>query len=136
MIRDLGIFDVTRLKELHGLGKWQYELPNPMGSEILARRGYETDINGKPTIVQAILARRTVELYMLSDPIWETPKWRLEVLKKLHSDVEQQLAAQGVEDVFVWVPPQVDNFRKRLEGTFGWAPVPWFCMTTFVKKAG
>ncbi len=79
-------------------------------------------------VVQALLAKPTVEMYFLSDPEWRNPAWRLQGLTKLHEVVRLDLNGKGIEQVHAWLPPQIaDSFGQRLVRDFGWEKSPWPC---------
>lgn len=127
MIRTLNFADGEKLKELHAKQGFAYSLPSLDVMEV--KRGYEVD--GR--IVAAILCRPTVELYMLSDPSWNSPRWRYEALQALHEDIRKELASAGYEDGFAWIPPQKEkSFIRRLCKSFGWVRAPWACVTRSV----
>lgn len=83
----------------------------------------------------AILARPTVELYMLVDKDAGTPAQRLEGLKLLHESVRRELEAKGFEDGNMWLPPEIEkSFSRRLCRDFGWAKNLWPCYTRKVRQ--
>jgi len=113
---------LTRLFEEHG---FSYVLPDRR--EFVAAQ--VIDDNG---VQMAILARPTVELYMLSNPTWKTPQMRFEALSKLHESMRLELRSKGFRDVHVWVPPQKKSFVQRLKKSFGWTgdgSPEWTCLT-------
>jgi len=80
--------------------------------------------------VQAIAARPTVELYLIGDPNWRTPKWRLLVVEALFHRITDVLRSLGYTDCHAWLPPSVERaFGRRMERDFGWLRSRWksFC---------
>lgn len=103
-----------------GLG---YNLPNLDAMKV--KRGFEQD--GK--IVAAVMCRPTVEIYLVCDPSWQSPRWRYEVMKVLQDDVERQLWREGFTDAVLWIAPEKEkSFARRLKRCFGWIDVPLKCM--------
>ena len=124
-VRQCNSADQPRLKELFDSQGFTYQLPSL--KEFVAAQA--VDENG---VVMAILARPTVELYMLSDPSWKTPAMRFEALRKLHESMRLELRGKGFRDVHVWIPPQKKSFVQRLKKSFGWTgdgSPEWTCLT-------
>lgn len=122
-VRQVESLDWPRLRQLFEAQGFDYELPSR--DEFVA--GHAIDDNGIP---MAILARPTVELYMLADPNWKTPQWRFEALRKLHESLRLELRAKGFRDVHVWLPPQKEkSFGRRLMRSFGWNQPLWKCFS-------
>ena len=76
-------------------------------------------------IVQAVLARPTIELYFLMDAEWKSPALRMEALRAIHEAMRRELHGKGFEDAHVWIPPQKKNFVSRLIRSFGWTRSTW-----------
>lgn len=124
-IRPIESSDFPRIQEFFERQGFSYQLPDR--GEFVA--GQVIDDNGA---VMAILARPTVELYMLSDPDWATPAMRFEALRKIHESMRLELRAKGFRDVHIWVPPQKKSFVQRLKKSFGWTgdgSPEWTCLT-------
>lgn len=123
-VRDCEPSDLPRLQELFNQHGFEYDLPDL--SRMLSAKVVESD----GAIVQAILARTTVEVYMLGDQQWSTPALRFAALQKIHEAMRQELVIKGIEDVHCWLPPQVaKSFGRRLRHSFGWAKPLWEHMT-------
>jgi hypothetical protein len=126
-VRDVTASDETRLRELFRKQSFEYDFPDLEEPQFIAKRVI-CDADG--TVVMAVAARRTVELFMLADPQWNTPRMRLEALKLIHDDMRKELTRLGVHDVHAWLPPQVArSFGRRLMRLFGWKRPLWtdFC---------
>lgn len=123
-IRTLASADVLRLQELFEQQGFDYELPDLR--TMVASQGIED----QGTLVQAVLARPTVELYFLVDEHWRNPAWRLEALRKIHESMRRELNGKGFEDVHVFLPPQkARSFARRLMNEFGWTEPLWKPLT-------
>lgn len=123
-LRTLETTDQARILELFAHQNFTYDMPDLR--EFVAAQVLEAD--GK--IVQAVLARPTVELYFLGDPGWRTPQWRLEALKKIHESMRLELHSKGFADVHVFLPPEKEkSFGRRLMRQFHWTRPLWRCLT-------
>ncbi len=123
--RDLQSADLPRLQELFAAQGFEYEFPDLQSAQFIVKRVLVDD-NG--VILGAIAARQTVELFLLADPTWQTPRWRLEALRLQHEDMRQQLAVRGIRDAHAWLPPQICRaFGRRLLKSFGWRKQMWDC---------
>jgi hypothetical protein len=69
----------------------------------------------------AILARRTCELYFLSDVTDpQPPALKFAYFRELHEAMRDELREKGYEDGHCWVPPQCKAFARRLMRKLGW----------------
>lgn len=112
--------DVPRMQEIFSQQGFDYEFPNVrmmVAAQVLEEDGQ---------IVQAVLARPTVELYFLSDGRWRSPRWRLEAFRRIHESMRRELVGKGVRDVHCWLPPEIaKSFGGRLMRDFGWTKPTW-----------
>ena len=116
------MIDWQRLQEIFEAQGFDYTLPPE--SAFLESSTFVAD----GQIQMAILARPTVELYMLSDKGWGTPGMRFLALRAVHEDMRKKLVARGIQDAHVWLPPEVERpFGSRLRRSFQWAPSRWKC---------
>ena len=123
--------DIPRLKEIHDRQCMPYDFPDLTDQEFVTRL-VVVDDNDIPVV--AGLARKTVEVYGLIDPSWETPAWRFEALVKLHEAMRHELGRQGYHDAHAWIPPNlVKSFARKLKHLFGWKADPW---RSFCRKTG
>jgi hypothetical protein len=124
LVRTLDTADTPRLEELFEQQGFDYELPNVR--EMVAAQGLED----QGELVQAVLARPTVELYFLADQHWRNPAWRLAGLRKIHESMRLELHGKGFEDVHVFLPPEkARSFAQRLMNDFGWTQPLWTPLT-------
>ena len=122
-VRDATAEDWDGVKALFSAQGFDYELPD-LDSFLAVK--IATDSQGTPRM--AILARPTVELYMLSDASWEIPGWRFSALKVLHEVMRVALKALGIQDAHAWLPPQIERtFGGRLKRSFQWGKSRWQC---------
>lgn len=136
-VRDCELSDLPRLQELFNQHGFAYDLPDL--SRMLSAKVVEAD----GAIVQAILARTTVEMYMLGDRQWATPALRFAALQKVHEAMRQELVTKGIEDVHAFLPPSIaKSFSSRLMRSFHWTKPLWTALTRptaphqFFRKAG
>lgn len=122
-IRQVRESDAPRLRELFDAQGFDYALPDFRSPEFMACL-VVCDERDQPVLV--VGARRTVELYLLSDPKWATPRWRLEALKLMHTAMQERLAQIGIQDAHIWIPPAIcKSFGRRLMRCFGWRRQLW-----------
>lgn len=115
--------DLLRLKELFERQGFTYDFPDLRA--MVAALAAVAD--GK--IVQAVLARPTVELYFLIDGQWRNPSWRMEALRQLHEAMRRELHGKGFEDAHTWIPPEKKSFVSRLMRSFDWTRPQWTSLT-------
>ena len=119
--------DVEQLREMHKEQGWAYDFPDLDEAQFVVKKVIR-DEGGE--LVGAVVARKTVEVYLLGNPTWRTPRWRLEALKVLHEGIRIELARQGYADGHCWLPPQVkEGFARRLMKMFGWQLNEWRCLS-------
>lgn len=130
-IRVLDNSDRPRILELFESQNFTYDLPDLrsfVAAQVLEDEGQ---------IIQAVLARPTVELYFLGDPEWRTPQWRMEALRKIHESMRLELRGKGFEDVHVFLPPEKEkSFGRRLMKSFHWTRPLWTCLTRPTAAVG
>jgi hypothetical protein len=112
-IREYTDADFTALKKLHNGSGFDYVLP-PMES-FYSKRVVDNDRLG-----MAVLQRLSSEVYLICDPDWRTPAWRLEAIRQLHSVCTTDALLAGAQEAHVFLPPDMRNFGKRLV-RFGWS---------------
>lgn len=123
MIRKLRADDIPVLREIHEAQGHPYPFPDLTSYQF---EGVYVAVNENDRPVQAIAARRTVEVYFLGDPNWKTPGWRLETFRRLHLAAHEAMLALGYEDANCWIPPAVEKaFGRRLVKIFGWKKSIW-----------
>lgn len=115
--------DFPRLKELFHAQGFTYEFPK--ARDIVAKQVICDSFSNEPVL--GILARQTVELYMLADRDWRTPAYRFCALDLMHERMRVELEEKGISDAHVWIPPERKNFGRRLMRDFGWRKNVWDC---------
>ncbi|MGH9735423.1 MAG: hypothetical protein ACRD8A_12645 [Candidatus Acidiferrales bacterium] len=120
-IREYSSNDLDRVRELHALAGFDYELPE-LGSDSIAAARVVDDEG----VQMAAILRWTTEAFLLVNGQWRTPGWRWLAMNELHEKVRTAAAAKGVEDSFCWLPPRIERaFGNRLSA-LGWAKErPW-----------
>lgn len=123
MIRAYRPSDEAALRAIHAEQGFDYAFPDlSQFVEIMVA----VDENDVP--VQAVLARKTVEIYFLADKGWRTPAWRMRLFTDIHLAMHKRLLELGFTDAHAWIPPQiVKSFGRRLKRVFGWVESRWTC---------
>ncbi len=134
MIRPYRPSDEPILRALHEAQGFDYPFPDLSHVQFIGIVVF-CDENDIP--VQAIAARKTVEVYLLSNPNWRTPAWRMNVFCQLQLVIHQFLFSQGFTDVHAFLPPKIAKaFGKRLRRDFGWIPSTWQSFCKYLNQAG
>lgn len=122
-VRECQESDLPRLREIFAKQGFEYDFPDLAAAQFVAK---QVVVDDNDVVQMAVCARQTVELYMLADGEWSTPKWRFEALKAIHESMRKDLAAKGFEDAHLWLPPQlVKSFSRRLMRCFRWRRPVW-----------
>jgi len=122
-VREYTPFDLSWLLELHKTSAYEYEMPDLSSPSFVVKKVL---ISEDGSISMGAFLRKTTEAFLICDPSWRTPRWRLEGLRCLHDVVQRDAEAKGIESVHCWIPPEIEaRFRNRLED-FGWRKErPW-----------
>lgn len=113
LVREYTEADLGTIKELHGFA----DLPNLSSEEFFSRRV----IGDSESIGMASFMRLTSEVFLVCNPTWRTPAWRLEAIRQLCFTGNADAKAQGVKEVVGFVSPKIaKSFGRRLKG-LGWA---------------
>lgn len=130
MIREYRASDEPVLRALHEAQGHDYPFPDLNHPQFVGIM-VATDENDVP--VQAIAARKTVEIYMLGNPNWRTPAWRMKLLVELHGGMHRVLVGLGFTDAHCWLPPAVEKaFGRRLIRDFGWIKSGWTSLCKYL----
>lgn len=133
MIRPFQMRDSAALKFMFMKQGFEYECPDFGDPSLISKTVLEKD--GK--VSMAILARLTAEAYFLIDPEVGSPQEKWEAFKGLHEASRLDCYARGLDDIYCWVPPQIQKpFGRRLL-RLGWAHNLWpvFNRSLHVKTA-
>lgn len=133
-IRPYRASDEPILRALHEAQGFDYPFPDLSHPQFV---GIVVAADENDVPVQAIAARKTVEVYMLGDPNWRTPAWRLRVFAQLHGSIHRLVFSQGFTDAHAFLPPKIARaFGKRLQRNFGWVPSTWQSFCRYLNKDG
>lgn len=117
LVREYTDADFGRLQQLHSQSSFDYKLPT-LSKDVFFSRRLVGD--GKSIGMGAFL-KHTAEAYLICDPDWRTPAWRMEALRQLCLVCNEDAKSQGVREVEAFLPPEVERkFGKRLSH-MGWA---------------
>lgn len=109
--------DFQRIKDLHTRSGLGYTLPT-LSSEVFYSRRV---IQDSDSIGMATFMRLTSEVYLVCDPEWRNPAWRMEALRQLHFECNRDAKEQGVKEVCAFLPPEMQKkFGRRLT-KMGWS---------------
>lgn len=123
-VRDLRDSDLPRLEALHRQQGYDYVFPDLSQPQFRAK---QVLVDDRDRPIMAVMARQTVEIYLLCDPEYGTPGLRWMGIKALHLSISRILKALGFSDVHAWIPPQIEKqFTRRLK-RMGWTKAVWNC---------
>jgi hypothetical protein len=106
--------DLESIKALHEKSGLKYSLP-PMDT-FFSRRVVDSEHG----VGMVSLLKLTAEAYLICDPEWRNPAWRMNALQGLHAVCNEDARQKGVVEAVAFIPPSIEKtFRKRLE-RFGW----------------
>lgn len=133
-IRAYRASDEPILRAIHEAQGHDYPFPDLSHSQFVGIM-VAADANDVP--VQAIAARKTLEIFMLGDPKWRTPAWRLRVFSELQEVLHRAMFSQGFTDAHAFLPPKIArSFGKRLQRDFGWIPSKWQSFCKYLNEGG
>jgi|SRR5208283_2742192 len=111
-VREFTANDLRRIEELHRNSGYEYVLPPVLSDQSFFSRRIVGDAED---VAAAAFLRLTAEPYLIVNPNWRTPAWRMEALRKIHEACRQDAIRKGVGEVTAFLPPQVEKrFGKRL----------------------
>jgi hypothetical protein len=126
MIRDLREEDVLDLIAIHRANGLPANCLPAFSHPLFAVKRI-VDIEGK--LAMGGFLKVTSEVYLLLDHTVGSPEERMEWLRELSKDLEKCAFEKGLEDLTLWVPPEVESsFGKRLED-LGYRKSPWSSYT-------
>jgi hypothetical protein len=131
-LRDFKPSDYEAVRELYQKQGFCYDLPDM--AEFMAVQ-VVVDETDTPFIILA--ARPTVEMFLIMDKEWATPRWRFEAFKLIHEAMRAKLFQAGITDAHCWLPPEIEkSFAKRLMRGFGWVMQLWPCYSRKTTPSG
>jgi hypothetical protein len=117
IVREYTDGDFGAIKRLYEKSGFNYSLPSLSSEEFFSRRV----IGDTAGVAMACFLRRTAECYVVANPEWRTPAWRLEALRQLHIAAFSDAREAKVQELIGFLPPQVEkSFGRRLKRDFGW----------------
>lgn len=106
--------DFDRIKEMHEKSGLNYSLP-PMDT-FFSRRV----VDSEDGVGMVSLLKLTAEAYLICDPNWRTPAWRMSALQGIDAVCNEDARQKGVLEAVAFIPPSIEKtFRRRLE-RMGW----------------
>jgi len=114
IVREYTDSDLARIKEMHKQSGLKYPFPDMDG--LFSRRVVES--GGEIEMVS--LLKLTAEAYLICDPEWRTPAWRMEALRQLDMAANEDARHMGVVEAVAFIPPIVEKRFKRRLKKMGW----------------
>jgi len=134
-IREYKEEDFERVRELHELSGFKYQLPELSLPSVFSRLVVATSSG----VEMAAFLQRTAQVYLICDPGWKTPAWRYDALHALHCASYRNAQREGIAEVNAFVVPRIKKqFGSRLR-RMGWRYYPdgkeWHCYTFPIEQA-
>lgn len=127
IIRDCEAQDLDVIRVIHSEMPCHFDLPDLASHNIvLAKALCDGD-----RVTMAGFLRKTTEAYLVCDPKWRTPRWRLEALGLLVNAIAGASKEKDIEDTHVWV--QSKRFGERLM-QLGWEKPLWHNYTYRIRS--
>lgn len=120
-LRPYQLSDGIALRRMFEKQGFEYDCPDFNDPGLISKTIFES--SGLPRM--AIIARLTAEAYFLVDKDFGTPieKWR--AFLELHEAARKDCFTRGLDDIFCWIPPQIEkSFGRRLL-RIGWGKNKW-----------
>lgn len=116
IVREYEEADLAKIESLHRDSGFRYELPDFSSPQFFSRRV----VSDESGIAMAGFLQLTAQTFLVCDPRWRTPAWRMEALRQLHAACHRDAAEQGVAEVNAFLPPIISSkFGRRLK-KLGW----------------
>lgn len=116
--------DLEQVKRLHAGYGFDAKLPTLSREAFFSRRV----IKDGDTVRMAAFMRHAAEAFVVCDPEWRGPAWRLEALRQLTQQGNSDARDAGVKVVYAFISHNSPRFTKRL-ATIGWAPEDFQCVS-------
>lgn len=131
-VREYSDDDFERVKALHHLSGFGYALPAFSSKEFFSRRV----VSDESGVAMAAFLRRSAEAFLICNPNWRNPAWRMEALRQLHGVSREDAAENNIAEVNAFLPPDVaKRFGRRLS-RLGWQlydNAEWKCYSFEVR---
>jgi hypothetical protein len=112
IVRNYEESDLEQIKRLHRHSGHGYTLPSSLSGEEFVSRRIACDEN---QLGMAAFLRLTAESYLICDPDWRNPAWRMEALRQLTDVCRKDAMEHGVKEVNAFLVPKIEKqFGKRL----------------------
>jgi hypothetical protein len=115
IIREYTDTDLDCLKDLHKRSGFKYPFPDV--ADFFSRRVVESGEG----IGMVSLLKLTAEAYLICDPDWRTPAWRMEALNQIQIVANHDAKDKGVVEAVAFIPPNIESTFKRRLKQMGWS---------------
>ncbi len=120
VIRDWEPSDLQEIERIHENSGIPYQLPNIQSPLFLVKKVLEVEGRVRMCVGGYI----TCEAYLWIDntDAWADPEQKLVAIKELERVATEEARAKGLEEVILWLPPEMDRFGRRLVEDLGFSP--------------
>ncbi|MBU6231681.1 hypothetical protein KGP36_03350 [Patescibacteria group bacterium] len=129
-VREYKESDLDRLKELYHNSGFDYYLPGM--NEFFSKRV----VDSPDGIAMAAFLKLNAEAYLICDPKWRNPAWRMEALRQLESVCREDAVEKGAMEAVSFIPPQLNKTFGRRLSKMGWSPCrpEWQCYFKVIQN--
>jgi hypothetical protein len=114
IIREYAESDLNCIQDLHKRSGFKYPFPDM--DDFFSRRVVESGDG----IGMVSLLKLTAEAYLICDPEWRTPAWRMEALRQIQDVANDDAKERGVVEAVAFIPPALEKTFKRRLKKMGW----------------
>lgn len=132
IIREYTEADYAQIKELHSASGFGYSLPSLSSESFFSRR----IIGDDKSVAMAAFLKLSAETYLIADPQWRTPAWRMEALRQLQVVSASDAQQAGAHEMNAFLPPQIGKSFGRRLNKMGWTNYhgeEWRCYSLRVR---
>ena len=127
LIRSYTTADLARMKQLHEMQGFDYEMPDLERPEFIIR----SVIENSQGVEAGLFLRKTAEVYLLMQAM--TKKAGLGRIGIFEKEIIPLARQEGLTDVHCWVPPEIEKHFGKLLQHLGWQKQLW---ASYSRKVG
>ncbi len=117
VIRDLEPSDLQEIERIHENSGIDYQLPDLQSPLFLVKKILAVD--GRARVCVAGRIQLEAYLYIDHSDSWADPEQKLVAIKEVERVAIEEARAKGVDEVVLWLPPEMERFGRRLVEDLG-----------------
>ena len=118
-IRDLTPHDIPEIRRIHEDSQLDYQFPDLLNPLFLVKKVLDVDSRARVCVAGKI----QLEAYLFLDhqDNWADPEQKLVAIKEVERAAVDEARAKGVDEVVLWLPPEMERFGRRLVEDLGFS---------------